>query len=165
MFSRIFRWTQVGRSLGSRARSVRVTLCHARLLTPRGRGFTGEMQAHLLIRSSALCRQSAALTRDDSQSRELDRLDCVTLVDSRLLVSVAQLDLTVRKLLLQLCSPSAFSQTHNIRLLRFSLTFDDVTFARRAIGEFALHETLPSFAPTADPSKQAVQNDAPMVKG
>jgi D-alanyl-D-alanine carboxypeptidase len=52
-----------------------------------------------------------------------------------------------------------------LEVLGADYRFETHFFDSEVSGVVVLHENLPSFAPTADPLKQAVQNDAPMVKG
>jgi hypothetical protein len=71
---------------------------------------------------------------------------CVTSMDKRLRVSIAQFDVPVRKLLFK---PQACTQRfhkHAVFGCCNSVDFNDVTFTNKVIGEFGLHEALPSFA-------------------
>jgi hypothetical protein len=84
-----------------------------------------------------LCASPAALAGDGNQLAELWRRRC-KLVGG--LVSIAQFDGTVRKLLLELQPRRERFYKHAIFRFRYSVDFDDVTFGERVIGEFVLHE-------------------------
>jgi len=73
-------------------------------------------------------------------------------MEGRLLVSVAQFDRTVRKLLLE--SQARLQRLNKNSIFRFGypVDFDDITLVRKVIGEVVLHENLALFAPDSRPN-------------
>jgi hypothetical protein len=101
----------------------------------------GTLSMRSRVLSSAICRSNAVARP----------LRCVTSVDRRLRISIAQFDVPVRKLLFE---PQACTQCfhkHAVFGCCDSVDFNDVAFTNRVISEFGLHKSLLSFAPTTDP--------------